>query len=108
MRGVDCGGTIKGCKWALARKEFIGFKLDDILSNWKACMLCGRGKEHKVICWSPPPGGLLKFNVERADKEKPVRRVLDWFFAIAKGTFYICFLKVLGLEILMKQKFMLF
>lgn len=34
-------------------------------------MLCGQGKERKVICLSPPSNGLLKFNVDGVPKRKP-------------------------------------
>lgn len=57
--------------WALTRKEVKDLKLDDVLSNWEACMSCGWEKERKVIHWFPPPKGSFKFNVHGTTEGKP-------------------------------------
>lgn len=35
-----------------------------------AWMLCGCTNDRKVLCWSPPPNRVLKFNVDGAAKNK--------------------------------------
>ena len=51
-------------------KEFSNFNLNDILSNWGACMECGPVKEKRSVLWSPPHYGVLKFNVDGASRIK--------------------------------------
>ena len=62
--------TITIVEWALARKEFSNFSLNDVVVNWKACMECGPTKERMSILWSPPPLDSLKFNVDGAARGK--------------------------------------
>lgn len=57
--------------WALVRKEFSNFTLDDIFVNWEACMGCRPVKVRRSILWSPPPLRLFKFNVDGAARGKP-------------------------------------
>lgn len=63
--------TLAIAKWALIRKEFSDFALNDIMVNWETCMKCGPVKGRRVAQWSPPPLGVLKFNVDRATRGKP-------------------------------------
>lgn len=51
-------------------KELENFNLDIILSNWEACMVGRSFKEREVMWWSPPPEGVLKFNVDGAARGK--------------------------------------
>lgn len=44
--------------------------MKDTLSNWEAVFICGR-KERRVVSRSPPPIGVLRFNVDKADRGKP-------------------------------------
>lgn len=69
--GVDCSGEIKGCKMGFAEERIYWLQAWWFFSIWEACMLCGWGKERKVICFSPPSNGLLKFNVDGVPKRKP-------------------------------------
>ena len=55
----------------VARKELSNFSMDDILSNWEACMLCGLTKERRLTFWAPPLMGMLKFNVNGAARGNP-------------------------------------
>jgi hypothetical protein len=57
-------------KWAMVRKEFSSFSINDIYVNWKACMVCGLPKVRRSTLCSPPPLGVLKFNVDGATKGK--------------------------------------
>ena len=57
-------------KWASIRKEFTNINLNDIIYNWKACMGCLPFKERRFVPWSPPPFGVLKFNVDGASRGK--------------------------------------
>lgn len=55
----------------MLRKEFKIFNLDIILSNWKAYMIGRPFKVKKQEQWSPPPAGVLQFNVDGAARGKP-------------------------------------
>lgn len=55
-------------KWSLAKKEFTNIKLNDILYNWIACMVCSLKKARNLIAFFYPPMGVLKFDV---DFERP-------------------------------------
>lgn len=61
---------LRVAKWALTRKEVKDLKLDDVLSNWEACMSCGKRKGRRFIGF-PPPKGSFKFNVDETTKGKP-------------------------------------
>eukprot|EP00268_Persea_americana_P002301 TRINITY_DN10688_c0_g4_i1.p1 TRINITY_DN10688_c0_g4~~TRINITY_DN10688_c0_g4_i1.p1 ORF type:complete len:186 (-),score=25.81 TRINITY_DN10688_c0_g4_i1:1260-1817(-) len=50
-------------KWVMLRKEFKIFNLDIILINWEAYMIGRPFKVKKQEQWSPPPAGVLQFNV---------------------------------------------
>lgn len=50
------------------RKDFSNFNLNDILFNWEACMGCGPSKVRRSVPGYPPPGGVLKFNVDGASR----------------------------------------
>ena len=63
--------TLKIARWALARKKFSNLNMNDLLSNWGACMVCCPLKERRSVFWSPPPNGVLKFNVDGASRGKP-------------------------------------
>ena len=41
--------NLRIAKWALIKKEFSNFSLDDILHNWEACMGCGMIKIRKSV-----------------------------------------------------------
>ena len=62
--------ALKITKWALVRKEYFNFNLNDILFNWEACMGCGLIKVRRSVPWSPPPTGALKFNVDGVSRGK--------------------------------------
>lgn len=49
--------------WVLTIKEFNNFKLNEIILNWEACITCGVSKWRKLISWTLPPSGFLKFNI---------------------------------------------
>lgn len=53
MRYIFGGGSVES-KWAIGRKEFENFNLDNILINWEACMLQGFSISNKILSWSPP------------------------------------------------------
>lgn len=48
-------------------------------------MLCGPSKERKVVCWSLPQMGWLKFNVYSAAKGKIGPADIDRVFCNNKG-----------------------
>lgn len=45
--------------------------MTDVISNWEACLSCGRRKIRRVIAWIIPPVGVMKFNVLGASRGKP-------------------------------------
>lgn len=53
MRYIFGGGFVES-KWAIGRKEFENFNLDNILINWEACMSQGFSISNKILIWSPP------------------------------------------------------
>ena len=59
--------------------------MDDSLSNWESCMVCGLTKERRLTFWSPPLIGMLKFNVDGPTRGKPGRLVLEKYCATIKG-----------------------
>ena len=63
--------TLTIANWALVRKEFSNFNLNDILFSWEACMGSGSTTVRRTVSWSPPPHGVLKFNVDGATRGKP-------------------------------------
>eukprot|EP00268_Persea_americana_P009153 TRINITY_DN13625_c0_g1_i5.p1 TRINITY_DN13625_c0_g1~~TRINITY_DN13625_c0_g1_i5.p1 ORF type:complete len:147 (-),score=31.41 TRINITY_DN13625_c0_g1_i5:797-1237(-) len=56
---------------ACARKEFADIKIDNIMHSWGGCSKIGGFKKKMKVCWSFPPYGIPKFNVDRAAKGKP-------------------------------------
>lgn len=48
------------------RKEFSNIKLNNLILNCEAYMKCGFSKRRKLASWTPPPPGVLKFNVDGA------------------------------------------
>ena len=73
--------SLRIAKWALSKKEFSIFSLNDILHNWKACMGCGPFKVRRIVAWSPPSFGVYKLNVDGASR---ARRELGEFYGIGK------------------------
>ena len=80
-------------KWALVRKEFSNFNLDDSLFNWEVCMGCGSSKVRSSIHWSPPPFGVLKFNMGGASRGKPGPASVGGKLCNCKGEVLIMFSK---------------
>ncbi|XXG72211.1 hypothetical protein AAC387_Pa07g1359 [Persea americana] len=85
--------TLRIVEWALVRKEFSNFSLNDILLNWEACMGCGFSKVRRSIPWSPPPIGVLKFNVDGASSGKPGPACIGGVLRNFKGKVLIMFSK---------------
>ena len=54
--------------------------MNDIVSNWEACMRCVLIEERTFVPWFAPLVGTLKFNMDGASRGKPgpagARRVL--------------------------------
>ena len=65
------GVTLRIAKWAMVRKEFSTFSINNIFVNWEACMVCGLPKVRRSTLCSPPPLSVLKFNVDGATRGKP-------------------------------------
>ena len=63
--------SMRIAKWALIRKKCCNFSLNDILLNWEVCMGCRPNKVRRVVPWSPPSPGVLKFNADRAARDNP-------------------------------------
>lgn len=82
--------TLRIAKWALVRKEFWNFNLNDILFNWEACMGYCPFKERRFVSWYPPPIEVLKFNVDGASRGKP-RSIPEESFVIIRVKCFLCF-----------------
>lgn len=57
--------TLRMAKWALDGKELFDISINDIISNWEACILCitvDHLKEKRLPLWTTPME-LWKFNV---------------------------------------------
>eukprot|EP00268_Persea_americana_P062605 TRINITY_DN8040_c1_g2_i6.p1 TRINITY_DN8040_c1_g2~~TRINITY_DN8040_c1_g2_i6.p1 ORF type:complete len:254 (+),score=31.35 TRINITY_DN8040_c1_g2_i6:132-893(+) len=63
--------VLKIAKWASIKKELEHLTLDNILSNWEACLGSGCVKKKHLVTWSPPSPNVLKFNVDGAARGKP-------------------------------------
>ena len=63
--------VVRIANWAAFKSEFDSSKIDGVLHNWEASLLCGVKKAKKVFFWAPPIGGVLKFNVNGAARGKP-------------------------------------
>lgn len=63
--------VLRIAKWVSIREEFENVMPRNIIHNLKACVSCGLSKERIVISSSPPPLGVLKFNVDEAARGKP-------------------------------------
>lgn len=57
---------IRIARWALTRKEFVNFTMNDIMSSWEACMVSRSNARRRIVSWSPPSLGVLKFNIDGA------------------------------------------
>ena len=85
-------------KWALIRKEFSNFSLNDIIYNWEACMVCSVPRIMKVEVWCPPARGLLKFNVDGAARGKPGPAGVGGVLRDHKGDVLLMFSKNVGIK----------
>lgn len=56
--------NLRIAKRAMVRKKFIIFSLDNILLNWKACLVCGTSRRRRIVFWFTPDTGALGFNVD--------------------------------------------
>lgn len=61
---------IESPKWAMVRKEFVNFTMNDIVYNWEASLSCGGSKKKRVVSWSPPFPRRLKLNVDGVVRDK--------------------------------------
>ena len=88
--------TLRIAKWALIRKEFSNFSLNDILLNWKAWMGCRPSKVRRVVLWSPPSPGVFKFNVDGATRGKQGLAGIGGVLRNSKGEVLFMFSKRVG------------
>lgn len=51
-------------KRAKVRKELLIFSVDNILLNWKACLVRGTSRRRRIVFWFTPDTGVLRFNVD--------------------------------------------
>eukprot|EP00268_Persea_americana_P021089 TRINITY_DN21101_c0_g1_i1.p1 TRINITY_DN21101_c0_g1~~TRINITY_DN21101_c0_g1_i1.p1 ORF type:complete len:199 (+),score=31.91 TRINITY_DN21101_c0_g1_i1:157-753(+) len=79
-------------------KELSNFSMHGILSNWKACMVCGLTKERRSTFWSPPSMGMLKFNVDGAARGKPGPAGIGGVLCDDKGVILCLFSKSVGVR----------
>lgn len=59
------------CNWLLSNKEFKGLKACDLLRSWEGFMGGLQRRYKKLVDWSPPQSGEMKFNVDGASRGKP-------------------------------------
>lgn len=52
-----------GKKEISSRKEFDSLKVEGILHNWEASLLCALSKDRRVLHCTPPPVVTLKLNI---------------------------------------------
>lgn len=64
---------------------FSNFCMNDILSNWGACIGCGSSKERGMVAWCIPMMGMLKFNVDGSTRGGQGRRALEEHCATIRG-----------------------
>eukprot|EP00268_Persea_americana_P068029 TRINITY_DN9427_c0_g3_i1.p1 TRINITY_DN9427_c0_g3~~TRINITY_DN9427_c0_g3_i1.p1 ORF type:complete len:256 (+),score=22.30 TRINITY_DN9427_c0_g3_i1:1157-1924(+) len=88
--------TMRIAGWALIRKEFSNFSIDDITVNWEACMGCGPSKMRIYVHWSPSPIGMLKFNVDGAARGKPGPASIGGVLRNSRGEVLFMFSKSVG------------
>lgn len=77
--------TTRIAKWALVRKEFYVFTLNDIILNWEAYIGCGSLKVRNIARWSSPPLGGVKFNVDGAVRGKARQASIGGVLCNSKG-----------------------
>ena len=74
-------------KWTSVREEFTNSKIDGILHNCEACLLCSVSRVMKVEVWFPLRKVLLKFNVDGGLEESQGQRVLRVCLGTTNGVF---------------------
>ena len=89
--------TITVAEWALVRKEFSNFSLNDVFVNWEAYMGCGPTKERMSILWSLPPLDMLKFNVDGDARCKPGPASIGGVLRNSNGDVLFMFSKNVGI-----------
>ena len=72
--------------------------MTDIISNWEACLSCGRRKIRRVIAWISPPVGVMKFNVLGASRGKPGPAGLLGVLCNCKDDILLFFSKTVGIN----------
>lgn len=65
----------------------------------------GVSKKKKKVVWGAPLLSFLKFNVDGTTQGKARKLGIGVFKDITRGKSYIYFQNILGLKLLMKQKF---
>lgn len=81
----------------IVRNEFSNFNLNDVLFNWKTCTGSGLFKERRLVPWSSPPFGVLKFNVHGALMGKPGLGI-GGVFRNCRGEVLLMFSKNVGVR----------
>ena len=51
--------------------DFDYLRVDGILHDWEASLLCRMSKVKKMVLWDPPNDGVLKSNVDGVASGKP-------------------------------------
>lgn len=95
MENLIASNTLRIAEWALVMKEFSSFSIKNILLNWEACMECSPIRVRKVVHWSPPPFGVLKFSVIGAVRGK---RGIGDVLCNSKGEVLFMFSKPMGIR----------
>ena len=83
-------------------------KVENIMQNWRACLLMRNLKKSKKVSWSSPPMRFLKFNVDGAARGKPGPAGIGGVLRNQGGVLYMFLKHVGGSKIPMEQKFWLY
>lgn len=70
--------------------------MEGILHNWEAYLLCGLSKDRRVLRWTPPLVGLLKFNIDGAARGKLGSVGIDGVLRDSNGLVLMLFSKHVG------------
>lgn len=85
--------TLRMAKWASLRNEFDSLKVEGILHNWEASLLCGLSKDRRVLHCTPPPVVTVNLNVGGVTRGKLGLAGYLVCLALAIGEFLCIFLK---------------
>lgn len=82
-------------KWTSSGEEFDSLRVNGIMHNWEASLLCMFQKESILLYWSPP-FGQLKFNVDGAAKGKSFPAGVGGTLRNSDGVVLVLFSKHVG------------